>query len=82
MEHETVEKITGALQSAGFTGIETRKSSSTVTVSAQKEGITAVLHLTDTKAPPTVRTARLGTVPDFTVKAFAPGAGVRSGSGN
>ena len=82
-EHETVEKVIEVLRTAGFAGIETRKSSSSVTVSAQKEDVTAILHLTDTAAPPPLRTARNGQLPEFAVKAFAPGAGggVSSGSG-
>lgn len=82
MEHETVENVIEVLRDAGFRRIETRRSSTTVTVSAVKEDITAILHLTDTAAAPPVRTARVGVVPEHAVKAFAPGAGAaRSGSG-
>jgi len=82
MERETVEKVTDVLRDAGFRQIETHRSSTTVTVSAVKDGTTAILHLTDTAASPPARTARVGVVPEHAVKASAPGAGaVRSGSG-
>lgn len=82
MEHETIEKITDVLRDAGFRQIETRRSSTTITVAAVKDDTTAILHLTNTAAPPPVRTARAGVVPEHAVKAFAPGAGAaRSGSG-
>jgi GTP cyclohydrolase III len=82
MEHETVEKVTKVLRDAGFRQVETRRSSTMVTVSAVKDDTTAILHFTDTAASPPVRTARVGVVPEHAVKAFAPGAGAaRSGSG-
>jgi hypothetical protein len=82
MEHETVEKVTKVLRDSGFRQIETRRSSTTVTVSAVKDDTTAIFHLTSTTASPPVRTARVGVVPEHAVKASAPGAGAaRSGSG-
>ena len=82
MEYETIEKIIEVLRDAGFRRIETRRSSTTVTVSAVKDDTAAVLHFTDTAASPAVRTARVGVVPEHAVKAFAPGTGAaRSGSG-
>jgi hypothetical protein len=82
MEHQTVEKVTEVLRDAGFGRIETRQSSTTVTVSAVKEGTTAILHFTDTTVSAPARAARVGVVPEHAVKAFAPGAGAaRSGSG-
>lgn len=82
MENETVEKVTEVLRDAGFRQIETRRSSTTVTVSAVKDDTTAILHFTNTAASPPARTARVGVVPEHAVKAFASGAGAASsGSG-
>lgn len=82
MERETVDKITAVLREDGFRQVETRKSSTTVTMSAVRDNITAIVHLTDTTAAPPARAARAGVVPEHAVKAFAPGAGAaRSGSG-
>lgn len=82
MERKVVEDIIEVLRGAGYADVETRRSSRSVTVSAHKEGITAVVHLDDTTAPPTVRAGLRGNVPEFALKAFAPTAGPRSGSGS
>jgi hypothetical protein len=82
MENETAERVTEALRRGGFQQLETRRSSTSVTISAVKEGVTAVVHFTDTAAPAPARSGRVGVVPVHAVKAFAPGAGnARSGSG-
>lgn len=82
MENETTERVLEALRRGGFQQLETRRSSTTVTISAVKDAVTAVVHVTDTAAPAPVRNGRVGVVPEYAIKAFAPGAGnTRSGSG-
>ena len=82
MDREAIDTVTEALRDAGFRQVETRRSSTTVTVSAVKDDTTAILHFTDTAAPAPARSGRMGIVPEHAVKAFAPGAGAaRSGSG-
>jgi hypothetical protein len=66
-DKQLVDSLTGALKAEGFIGIEKRRSSSSLTISAHKGQRRAVVHIADPGPPPGPRLIVNPDVPDASV---------------
>jgi hypothetical protein len=83
-DKQLMEGLTEALRTGGFTGIEKRTSSRSITLSAHKGHHTAIVHIEDREATPGPRSPMNTEVPDpgeIVIRPEVPSLAGRSGSG-